>query len=497
MSITRRVSKSLLVWAVLGVVGLVAGSSAARSQPPRAGARTASLPVPLHTSGRWIVDPAGQRVRLTGVNWYGAESADFAVAGLDHASLPAIVAWIKDNGFNVVRLPWSVQMWHTNPRPRHIDYQLNRGLRGLRARGVFAAVVQALSAQGVMVVLDNHTSGAEWCCSTADGNGLWHTPRYSTARWVAAWKSIVSHFKGDPWVVGAELRNELRADTRDGLTPYWGSSGTADLNRNWHAAAQLAGNAVLSVNRNLLVIVDGLNYATDLQGVYRHPLQLNTRDRVVYAAHDYAQDQSLRSYQAFSSKLGNDWGFILEQGKPFTAPVWVSEFGTCTLPASSACGANAGRYFAYVRRYLQDASIDWAYWPLNGTDATCTSLAPHACAHRGFGARETFGLLDTSWQHTSNPGIVASLQQIGGTTSGCAFSQLCSPAPVENAPGGSPTVQLPQGAGLYVSCYTADGSYFKVSWTSTYHWRYTGYVPAASVQTYGENPAYYWSQCSG
>jgi hypothetical protein len=30
-----------------------------------------------------------------------------------------------------------------------------------------------LSLQGLMVVLDNHSSDAMWCCNMTDGNGLW------------------------------------------------------------------------------------------------------------------------------------------------------------------------------------------------------------------------------------------------------------------------------------------------------------------------------------
>lgn len=40
---------------------------------------------PFHTSGRYIVDSDGQRVKLAAVNWYGAEEKDYVVAGLDRA----------------------------------------------------------------------------------------------------------------------------------------------------------------------------------------------------------------------------------------------------------------------------------------------------------------------------------------------------------------------------------------------------------------------------
>ena len=38
--------------------------------------------LPLGTSGRWIVDSAGNRVRLACVNWYGAHMELYVVGGL-------------------------------------------------------------------------------------------------------------------------------------------------------------------------------------------------------------------------------------------------------------------------------------------------------------------------------------------------------------------------------------------------------------------------------
>merc|ERR1719145_155195 len=50
------------------------------------------------------------------------------------------------------------------------------------------------------------------------------------------------------------------------------------------------------------------------------------------------------------------WGFILEEGQPYTAPVWMGEFGY----------ANQGVYWRNFVRYLSDRDVDFAYWALNG-----------------------------------------------------------------------------------------------------------------------------------
>lgn len=64
---------------------------------------TTSPIFPLHVSGPAIVDTKGNRVHLAAVNWYGAESADYVVGGLQLQTLQTIVAQIKSLGFNADR----------------------------------------------------------------------------------------------------------------------------------------------------------------------------------------------------------------------------------------------------------------------------------------------------------------------------------------------------------------------------------------------------------
>jgi hypothetical protein len=46
--------------------------------------------LPLHTAHHWIVDAKGNRVKLAGVNWYGADNTEFSVGGLAYRRLAAI-----------------------------------------------------------------------------------------------------------------------------------------------------------------------------------------------------------------------------------------------------------------------------------------------------------------------------------------------------------------------------------------------------------------------
>lgn len=355
-----------------------------------------SHPGPLHTSGRYIVDANGHRVKLAAVNWYGADEQDFVVAGLDRALLSDLAHRIRIMGFNAVRLPWSNQMYETNPLVAPARLSVNPSLQGLRAMEVFDAVVAALAAEGLSVILDNHTSNADWCCSLTDGNGFWYNAAYPESSWLADWRGMAARYADQPAVIGADLRNEPRGSSWGGPDPRY----------DWHAAAQRAGNAVLGANPNLLIFVEGIDYAADLRGVKSLPIQFDIDQRLVYSTHDYSWfHNGVASYSSLKSQLDSKWGFLLDA--PADVPVWVGEFGTChtaTTCVSSTNPSDSGFWFAGFRRYLQERDIDWCYWALNGTEATATS--------RSLGAEETYGILNKSWMGVASPLLLNALQAI-------------------------------------------------------------------------------------
>jgi len=390
---------------------------------PDAGAAHPLPALPLRTSSRWIVDANGKRFKLASVNWYGAESKDFVVAGLDRATLPSIAALGRTLGFNSVRLPWSNELVETNPvvDPAHVAK--NPALAGLHALDVLDAVVAALAHEGLVVVLDNHRSHADWCCDVAHGDGLWYAPGFPESSFLADWTTMAKRYASQPAVVGADLRNELRTMLDPGapatctacgtgcpcLDPTWtGDNGPTD----WYGAAQRAGNAVLAANPNLLVVVEGLGYSLDLGGVYHLPLTLDVGNRVVYSPHDYAfSHAAYATYADMAADLGNRWGFILEQNQPFTAPVWVGEFGTSHgSPTDVSDTSGQGFWFQSFRQYLANADIDWSYWALNGTEATGYS--------RTLGAEEGYGVLDTTWSGSALADLTKALQASQPATQG-------------------------------------------------------------------------------
>jgi endoglucanase len=362
----------------LGFTSMVAGAQMRRPEAP------------LHTSGHDILDTAGHRVRLTSVNWYGFDQRDFVVGGLDHAPLAAIVKEIVDLGVNSVRLPWANETLEHDPLVPDYAVKANPQFKDRHAMEVMDAVVRALADAHIMVVLDNHVSRADWCCSETDGNGLWYNAEYPESRWLTDWQTIVRRYKSERWVVGADLRNELRNHAA------WGGT---DPKLDWHAAAERGGNAVLTANPRLLIIVEGPEYSTNFAGFDKLPVRLKIADRLVYSPHAYnIANHPFGSYDELKQLYDARAGFLLhtEPG----VPLWVGEFGTCqTLD----CGANSDWFVMYIR-YMKKNDLAWSYWALNGTQSTGAS--------RKYDTVEGYGLLSPDYQHIAAPKLVELLRTI-------------------------------------------------------------------------------------
>lgn len=361
---------------------------------PRAFGAAAQPAFPLHTAGQFIVDSNGNRVRLNAAAWYGGESTDFVVAGLEIATLPTIVQQIKAQNLNAIRLPWSNQLYESNPVIASYALTANPGLQGENALTIMDQVVAALTNAGIMVILDNHNSDAEWCCSGTDGNTLWYNSQYPETSWLSDWEGMAQRYKSNPLVIGADLRNEPRGNVT------WGGDPSTD----WHAAAERGGNAILAVNPNALIFVEGVNYALDLSGVATLPVQLNVPNQLVYSVHDYgAFDYTgLTSFSGYLSSLDPRWGYLVSGANP--QPIWIGEFGTCNTAntcVSSTNPSDLGLWFGYFSTYVQQYGLDWSYWALNGTESTGDG--------RTYGAAESYGLLNPSWNGTALPALTSQL----------------------------------------------------------------------------------------
>lgn len=356
-------------------------------------AQTSALVLPLHTEGHRIVDSTGHTVRVTSVNWYGFDEKEYVAGGLDHAPLATIIAQIRNIGANSVRLPWANETLEHNPVPPDYAIAANPQFKSKHAMEIMDAVIDALARARIMVILDNHVSHADWCCSETDDNGLWYDAEYPESNWLADWETIARRYRNQRWVVGADLRNELRNGAA------WGGT---DPKLDWHAASERVGKAVLTGNPRLLIMVEGPEYSTNFAGFDKLPVHLPVANRLVYSPHAYFdQRHPFSNYEELKQAYEARAGFLthLEPG----IPVWIGEFGTCQ---NLKCGPNSDWFRLFLRLLQENEQLSWSYWPLNGTQSSGRT--------RTYDKVETFGLLSPDYKRTAAPEIVDLLQTVEG-----------------------------------------------------------------------------------
>ncbi|MFJ4620017.1 cellulase family glycosylhydrolase [Streptomyces sp. NPDC088812] len=349
-----------------------------------------------HTSGRQILDEAGQPVRIAGINWFGFETANHVVHGLWARDYKSMIDQMTSLGYNTLRLPFSDDILKSGTVPDSIDFSggKNADLAGLTSLQVLDKIVGYAGQSGLKVILDRHRPDA------AGQSALWYTSAVPESTWIANLTSLATRYAGDATVVGIDLHNEPHDPA------CWGCGDTAT---DWRLAAERAGNAVLAVNPDLLVFVEGVQsfngvsgwWGGNLMGVAQYPVRLDVPNRLVYSAHDYATSVAQQSWFSDPSFPANMpgiwdkyWGYIFQQN---IAPVWLGEFGT-TLQSTVD-----QQWLAALVDYLRSTSaygadsFHWTFWSWNPNSG------------------DTGGILKDDWTtvDTVKDGYLASIKAAG------------------------------------------------------------------------------------
>ena len=295
------------------------GDTGGGSPNPAPGIGSLIADGPLSTSGNQIIDVNGNAVQIRAVNWFGAENDVRAPHGLWSRPMTDMMDQMVAEGFNAIRLPFSVQ----NVLEDQVATSVagDPSLAGLTTLEIFDRIVDYAEQIGIKIILDAHRitqgNGAE---------GIWYSGQYDETDWIDAWEILANRYGDSTAVIGADLLNE----------PHLGTWGTGQRN-DWPAAAEIAGNAVLDIAPDWLILVEGIGsydgdpywWGGQLQGVRDRPVVLNADDKLVYSPHDYPASIFNQPWFTDGSDLyevfRENWGFIHEEG---IAPILLGEFGS-------------------------------------------------------------------------------------------------------------------------------------------------------------------------
>jgi endoglucanase len=357
----RTISRASLVAATLRVLkaAIICGlvfSLASPGFPSHTVAATSSGY--LRTSGNRILDSSGAVVAFSGLNWFGFETSTYAPHGLWARRWQDMLDQVSSLGYNSLRIPFSNAMFNSGVTPNGIDYNLNPDLRGLAPIQILDKIIEGAGARGIRVILVNHRSSAG---GGPEENGLWYTSEYTESNWISDWQMLATRYKGNSTVVGMDLRNE----------PHAACWGCGDTSRDWRLAAERAGNAILAINPELLIIVEGVAtyngqstwWGGNLMGAKEHPVRQNVANRLVYSTHDYPESvypQHWFSDPTYPNNLpgvwDKYWGYLHNQN---IAPILIGEMGTFYATTKDQ------QWLHTLQAYIKDRGMSWTFWSLN------------------------------------------------------------------------------------------------------------------------------------
>jgi hypothetical protein len=381
------------------------------------------------------MDANNQRVKMRCINWAG-HMETHVPEGLHKQSIEYLADWISKNGFNCVRLTYS------------IDYALNPGLKvsdaftaaaspagvsvdamtGLynqavaknpflataTTQDVYAKIVDTLWSRGIMTLLDNHVSKASWCCNLSDGNGWWDTAFgynsfnsrfFHTGEWLSGLQAMAAWAQGHPGVVAMSLRNEIREFLLQ------------DLNgrKDWYDLVGQAATLVHKTNPAVLIVIGGVMSATDLTHIRSNMIDTtNWAGKHVWEFHAYSFTVTfpdpLSSCDVVRAEYGLFAGFVLEQNKPYTAPLILSEFGVgMTGGNNKGLNDKDNSYLTCLAKYMSDNDAEWAVWAIQGS---------YYARDKVVDEDEGWGVLNKDWSDWRNPAFPGMLNTMFNVTQG-------------------------------------------------------------------------------
>ena len=231
---------------------------------------------------------------LRGVSWFGAEGGGACPDGLWQRPASEYLDFVKQNGFNAIRLPLAADTILADPEVGKWSLTANTDWRGLSSLALLERIVKLAAKRGLLILLDLHRLHANvW----PTAHGVWHDEEMPANKLEEAWRIVAKRFCRYWNIFAADLFNE----------PWGATWGDGDEERDWPLYASRLGDIVLQECPRWLVFVEGVGagpkgssydcepstdwsgcfWGENLRGLDRSGVRLSTPDRLVYSPHLY------------------------------------------------------------------------------------------------------------------------------------------------------------------------------------------------------------------
>lgn len=399
----RLASASLAI--VLGVTTMFTGKAAFHPMEVQAAASDTNDDW-LHTERANIVDKDGKVVRLTGANWFGFNCCERILHGLGWGvNMYKVLGECADRGINLLRIPVSTQLlleWK-NGEAKIPDTPFNAdgfNLELVHENGqcfnnleVFDALLSMCKEYGIKVMVDVHSAEANNAGHTHpmwynDGAGI------TTEDWIEGWVWLVDRYKDDDTLIACDLENEPHGKVDEGDYAKWDDS---DSKLNWKKAAEDCANAILKVNPNVLIMVEGVEmnpiegktydddpgkdwnnggtyynfegawWGGNLRMAKRYPISLEKEEwnkQVVYSPHDYGPkvweqtwfEKDFTEQTLLADYWYDAWAYLVEEDR---APLLMGEWG------GFMDGGDNEKWMNLIADYMNKKNMSHTFWCLN------------------------------------------------------------------------------------------------------------------------------------
>ncbi|SCZ78078.1 cellulase family glycosylhydrolase [Pseudobutyrivibrio xylanivorans] len=354
----------------------------------------------LHTDGHKILDKQGREVFLTGANWFGFNCSEKVFHGLWSANMKDVVEGMADHGINLVRVPISTELlldWKAGKKVKvNVNTYANPELKNadgsdMDSREVFDTFVKLCRENGIKIMMDCHSADAN---NSGHNYNVWYGPKgFTTQDWIDGWTWFVKEYKNDDTIIACDLKNEPHGKYSTGEEPAAKWDDSKD-ECNWQYAASRCGKAILDVNPNLLIMVEGIEetprpgydynsglqdpnasedqlkyyggwWGGNLRNAGKYPVDLGKyQNQLVYSPHDYGPlvyEQTWFKKDFTEQTLLDDvwydsWFYLQDQD---IAPLLIGEWG------GFMDGGSNEKYLNLMSDFIAKNHINHTFWCIN------------------------------------------------------------------------------------------------------------------------------------